>query len=801
MSTNPNGSLFITDPTGAKIADNLTTNPNGTFTAASLADLQHANISVVDTTSTVNTPHSVTQQVTAKQFLVNHPGVGTPAGRDFWYDNNTPAPKFDKNELGLHWGGANSTGVTTNGTVQMSVATMTGNGSFHGLEHTNWATEADQGHLKLAVSLSRDTQAMPIILDVHAHDGVIDIPTDPSVIPPGIFTIENGHAVFHGAYAEVVQTNGMSQNGELHIRPLATITGHNTLHSMADTVTTYEKQVVPHYKLTPPVHEGIDRIVEPIVMPPLVLRRPLEALVKRRNGENRYGYGYSYPEAGGPLSPEAVEQMRQERSPRLLDSPTANLNPKEELDWYKSHLEKRRDSQGINKIEDVIKNTPELANLSGDTKTIVMIPVAAVHESGNIFNTLSLYAQQDREAIEKTTILLNVNWLDVAKNDPNQSQAIAKTLSEIDRVKARFPWLKIAVIQNEYKKDEVEVTGGVIGYVASDLIDTALMSISSAMDAGRMDAMHEVGLQRNDADTLGMSRHHLQKLQKAFDENPRSDVFKGMTRFDTRAAEKYPGWGIITDFSLATTVGHTRGSSGTEGANYVVRASTLAAVGGLGDVAHSWSGAGSDDSCIGMRITHARGDGPDSTLVYEGTSGFSGTLLTARNNSAPVGVYVPGANIDTNSERFIPMYLSGDWWQGAWHVETGTYNKGPGGYAARDFNPTSIKRENFKGSDDSETFQRLQAAITFEIGRLNETLRQRLLAMFFRNAPAGSYIIKPLPSGGVTFEFTKVGREFVSQQIKYDSQGRRRSYGERKTHGLYGRTPLNKEPALVAPIR
>ena len=79
----------------------------------------------------------------------------------------------------------------------------------------------------------------------------------------------------------------------------------------------------------------------------------------------------------------------------------------------------------------------------------------------------------------------------------------------------------------------------------------------------------------------------------------------------------------------------------------------------------------------------------------------------------------------------------------------------------------NIKKERFDGSKDTEAFQRLQTAITYEVGRLDETTRQRLLARFFRNAPAGSYIIKPLPSGGVTFEFTKVGREFVSQQMKY----------------------------------
>ena len=101
--------------------------------------------------------------------------------------------------------------------------------------------------------------------------------------------------------------------------------------------------------------------------------------------------------------------------------------------------------------------------------------MAAVSESENIYNTLSLFAQQDNADIEKSLILLNVNWLDEARSDPEKAANILRTMAEIDRARKDFPHLRIATIEREYNRESVERTGGVIGYVAQDLQSAPLL--------------------------------------------------------------------------------------------------------------------------------------------------------------------------------------------------------------------------------------------------------------------------------------------------------------------------------------
>lgn len=328
IATNPDGSMAIVGPSGAHIVDHLVAGKNGQFNAASLQELHHAGVSVADTSHTVDVPTTTTKQVNIASF-VDHHDAKTTVNRDYWYNNNTPRA-YDKNELGLHWAGEHGTGVKSDGTIQYNVSTMTAEGSSHGLEHTNWAQDANEGHLKLAISLSEGTQSHPIIIDVQAHNGVIDIPNDPKVIPPGVFTVEHGHAVFHGSYAEVVETHGTSANGNLHVTPLATQVGDKSLHTVPDQVTTHAKVFEAHYKLTPPPYEASDKVVEPIVMPPFILRRSLEGLTPRRNRSRelvRLGPIESGQEDSeitsqvvGPTSLEAAREQRYARERAEVES-------------------------------------------------------------------------------------------------------------------------------------------------------------------------------------------------------------------------------------------------------------------------------------------------------------------------------------------------------------------------------------------------------------------------------------------------------------------------------------------------
>lgn len=784
LQADVNGTLAIENPDGTRIADKLAFDTDGKLTPDSLDVLRQNNINIVDTTKIIDTPTTTTQQVDVRDYIVQNPEQVEHIKRDFWYDNNTPSPRFDKNELGLDWAGDNNNGIGGNGSIEMSVSSMTSDGSVHGLERANWAQEAGEGHLKLAVSATKDTQSNVFMVDVD-RDGSISIPADSPVAQ--FFSIENGRMQFHGAYAEVVETRA-DVDGTLHVAPLATVTGDHSVNTVPQEVTSVTHEIVPHYKIIPPEREVAvpGKTIEGFGMPGFVPRRPLEGLIARRRPS-------PYEVSGGSLggSPEEIQEtfddLARERSPRLLDSPNAELNSREELDWYRQELVRRRGADGVAAVDRTISETPELRDLPAVTETIVTMPVGGAFESENIYNTLSLYAQQDPESLAKTTILLNVNWLDTVANDPERMKLVHKTLAEIERARASFPQLKLAVVTHEYSKDKVERTKGVIGYAVSDLVDTALMSIQQRMQSGELPPERSIVIQRHDADMPGMSRRHLKNLLRAAQEARGSDIFKGATRLDTKQAERYPGWGITGDiFNLTTLWAAKKGGVQTGGANFAIRAEMLAAVGGLGDLATGkyGSGAGSDDVMLGVRVAAARaGRGTVPRVSYAGPTISDG--ITAYVEGRDVMKYVPGMDIDTSSDRFLPMYVRGEHWVQAWTPGVGSFNRGEGGYGARtqEAADTTSKPEKF-GRLDTSGMRKLEHVLSMELSYMDGDMRDRLLALRFSGTP-GAYRLTNTPDGGVRFTFTTAGRKYARRYMNQDRYGR--TYGRRKVERLYGR--------------
>lgn len=796
LTTHSDGSITVTAPDGSRIVENLPVNTSGTIDPAQIkAELQAHGISVEDKGTHITVPHTETKSVSIQEYNTQHKASLTKITRDFWDDNNTS--RYDKNELKLWWGGADNKGVGANGSVMMDVSHMTQGGSYHGLEHTDWSKEAAEGHLKLAVSGSRGTQSEVYMVDVKP-DGTIEIPAGSPV--SAFFSKDaNGQMQFHGAYAEVVKVNSAA-DGITHVTPLATEVGDQSVKTITTEVQTTETKYVPQLKLTPPAIEHVTTIpgksIEGFGGPAIVTRKPLESLVRRRRGGEYYvSGGQQY------LSSERRSMLEAERSPRLKIDSSANLHPKEELDWYRSELERRRGAEGLRALESTIESTPELRDVSETLETIVTIPVGAAFEADNIFKTLSLYGQQDPESLKHTVILLNVNWLNTAAKDPKKRAKINKTFSEIERARIRFPNLRIAVLKNEYNEQDVTKTGGVIGYAASDMVDAALLTVQKAMERGTLDPGREVGILRNDADMDGMSHNYLARLQKALRDFPETDIFRGMTRFGARNVEKYPGWSLVSDLATKlVTQSVASGGINTGGANVLIRASTFAAAGGLGDVKKIGSGAGSDDTNMGLRIAEARTGSAPEGAQYSGSSGSFGPTSVVDSDRRIIR-HVAGANVDTNAERLIPLYLRGKWWQSAWRTDIGTFNKGAGGYGERNQKTGNRlpKRESFKGDRESDTFRRLEGAITYEIQHMSEQGQHRLLASLFQHAPAGSYQLEQTPEGA-RFRLTKVGRGYVSEQMSRDRRTGRAGYAERKLRGLYGTTSLNSRPALVSPV-
>ena len=106
------------------------------------------------------------------------------------------------------------------------------------------------------------------------------------------------------------------------------------------------------------------------------------------------------------------------------------------------------------------------------------MPVHASEESNNIYKTLSLYSQQDEESKSQSVILMNLNWIDREKDNPEKAAGIQKTLDEIERFKDDHPEVKIAQFTKEWSNDWYENVRhkAMYGEIIKTLYDTAAFS-------------------------------------------------------------------------------------------------------------------------------------------------------------------------------------------------------------------------------------------------------------------------------------------------------------------------------------
>lgn len=760
LTYNPDGTTNIIDPNGNVFAENISFEADGSLSQASQELLQEKGAVVEDFSAVVSSQESIVQDLSVDEYLDHHHSELTNITRDFWYDNDT-ASVFDNNELGLQWGSQGD-----DGSIRLSISNMTDYGSYHGFDSVSWSDEAQGGTLKFAVSASIDSQDRVFMVDI-APDGSIDIPSDSPAA--NLFSVdEYGQVEFNGAYGEVVAIQDVDADGITHVTPLATMEGNNSVSTISTTVEVLTDKNVPKFQITPPPIESVANAtptVEGFGGPAVVLRRPLENIARRRPGYyNQYRNGYT----------EQRESQLEDISPRLRSDRNANLELGEETTRYKQWLAGTRGPEYVSQIEQGINNSKELQQAPGDVDFVVTIPVAAASESENIYNTLGLLARQDSDDIEKSLILLNVNWLDEARSDPEKAANILRTMAEIDRARKDFPHLRIATIEREYNRESVEKTGGVIGYVAQDLQSTALLWLQQQIESGKRPPSQDAIIQRYDADMRGMSKHAWRDIRRAFSKYPETDIFKGVTRLGVDQYEKYPGFGLVAEMeanmSAIRTIG---GFVGTGGANFGARASTVAAVNGIGDV-RVYSGSGSDDMEVGARINTARA-GRFTDSSNGGHYNYSGNVSV--NVNRRVGRFVGGSTVDTDAERFISRYMDGKFWQSVWSNESGpgAFSDGAGGYSPR--TSGSHNRQNRSDKLSAKMIKVLELNMSEELAIAGPEARHRLLSVLFKDAP-GAYTLEDTDDGKVKFKFTKAGRKYIKRYLK--------SFGRRKHDQLYG---------------
>lgn len=539
---------------------NLVLNPDGTIAEKSKQILENNGFFVRDLPSVLIEGEPITTETGAKQYIEQHPELFDEVKRKLWYDNNTPAPKFDKNELKLWWGGDKNAGLTETGDFVMDVKHMFPKGSFHGAEFTNAIEQFKNGSLKLLLSLSKDTHDQVVEIQIDSNGQAI-IPKD-SEIAKLFFGLEKGKAIFKGQYAEVAQMMG-EKDGVDQVRLLATHVGKGVdglpgegpspsteLHRWAmDRVVKSSEEIPDEWVFYPP----------PVI--PYSSRKELEGQEQE-----------DIPVA--PVYPRIPERERelllQDMSPRLREDPEAKLDVVTETDWYFKDQERRY--PGYN---DELKalSSQEGEPMGPEVTAVVALAVAGHQEHENIYRTLETYATQtDRSGStlwkgqdSKAEILLYVNW-------PSGSDA-TKTFEEVERFKLAHPDIPIRMYKEEINNGKVEV-----GWYKKKIFDIALLRNQERGSDS------DILIVANDADMTYSSTHYLEDTIAKMNgpKGEQFDALLGRQDLDPEVYKNNPTFHAIMRFwQFMESIMRSRHKLvGTQGRNTAMRASAYAAIGG-----------------------------------------------------------------------------------------------------------------------------------------------------------------------------------------------------------------------------
>jgi hypothetical protein len=333
------------------------------------------------------------------------------------------------------------------------------------------------------------------------------------------------------------------------------------------------------------------------------------------------------------------------------------------------------------------------------------------------------------------------------------------------------------------------------------MMDTALLAIEKATREGRSNG--DVLLIRNDADAKGMSRTYLDRIYEVAGEHHDADAFSGNLRWQTEKFADYPGFGVVTNLlqGIQILVGrYPEIQVTTSGANTIIRAASLAAVGGLGT--SSETGAGSDDVEIRRRLYAARGSGSTGKIPALYGSAYPSGNGTNRAKRVPIRV-VTGATIDTDASRLLSQYVSPQGIKNPWQ------NFDEGGYAARpDVESTGPEDPDHNIGQIADRIERDVNDLVLSSWYRGETARPRaaLALMWGTKDKEGNQIYSLEVHGGkATFHFTEAGRVWLRNRLMRDTLGRYDPYGTRSRRHLYNEThggakkPVGKQAPFVQP--
>lgn len=490
MVHNPDGTLsFFSD--GKKIAEHLTLNPDGTLTQDAQNILHNNGVTIDNHMINGGAP----THISPEDYVRNHPGSTHEIHRA-WYDNDTPKPVFDKNELRTLWGGEHGTGINADGKYVLDISHMTPDGSFHAGLSADAQELMLKEKLKMLISMSTETQNQVFEVEI-SPDGKIIVDPGSEIGKMFFATDAHGHAQFMGRFGEIGQ-----DMGENKFRMLSTIEGPG-LKDLMDKIPV----AIPEQILGLPGTYDFD--MPPFI--PLVPRTPLEKMQYKKfseDGEGYYGYGYGEKGDFGLLNREQYEKRF---SKKLLEDRELDLS-KDDSEITQEYLD-RQDKKYLTELERMISGIPPI---SPKVETIITVP--AYQEGANIEKTIRNYAKLNNR--DKFELVILENHPKGTKRDD--------TASKIAKLKLEYPDMNIVLLYKEFESKPA------IGNVRKYLVDAVLLRKRNS------GISKSIAIASNDADLEDINPDYANEIAKSFRENPELDALGGKWDYPEKDFEKLP---------------------------------------------------------------------------------------------------------------------------------------------------------------------------------------------------------------------------------------------------------------------
>ncbi|MSU74807.1 hypothetical protein EXS57_03460 [Candidatus Kaiserbacteria bacterium] len=434
--------------------------------------------------------------------------LGTRISRVGWYDQNTPKPVIDKNELRLTLGGIKGTGIDAKGNYVFSMKSMTPGDSFHKGLSANAQELLKEGKLKMLLSMSLGTQAHPIGVPLDPN-GTISI--DPnSEIGKLLFAQEGGKAKFLGRFMEVAEVTGTKDNVD-HFRILATHEGKG-VGQLTDLI---QREV-------PAPSRDLITDLPPII--PIYGRTPFEPLGKNRKDIPPKNPLMGYPYGGFGSTEGLWKEM--EKMKVKLDTYAEKIIDGQKVwvdgEGYPVHRDVEREQKRVRAylemqekdyIDELNKLAAQISPMNEKCRVSVIIP--ANFEEKYLDNLLTQYTKQNNEEggeLDKDSFEINII---INRKVGKPSDASVEVIEEW---KKNNPGYHVNVIDVEFPPEKANV--GTARKYITDL--SLLRSIERKQTAGPL------YIESEDADLFSIDKRTIAKITQDFDKKPHLDILRGV---------------------------------------------------------------------------------------------------------------------------------------------------------------------------------------------------------------------------------------------------------------------------------